>query len=158
MRKGNFSQQVLTKNLYTRFRKEYPEHEISWTDFYQAWVDIADTIREEAVYNPLGVKLGSYTGELKLQYIPYTFKAIDRGGTNEIGEKINHVNILTKGKVARLKWERRWAIKRNKMLHFFAFEPTRKLKDIAKKYTDSNPDKIRVAREVLNGRNVWRKL
>lgn len=158
MRKANFSQQVLTKNLYIRFKEQFPEHEITWSEFYQIWVEIADTIRDQAVNNPLGVKLGSYTGELKLQYIPYNFKASNFAASNEMGEKINHVNLLTKGKVARLKWERRWAIKRNKMLHFFAFEPTRKLKDIAKKYTDANPDKIRVAREVIHGRSVWRKL
>lgn len=158
MRKAKFSQQVVSKDLYKRFKEQFPEHKISWEEFYKCWEDIADTIREESVNNPLGVKLGSYTGELKLQYIPYNFKVEDFAVSEEIGEKVNHVNLLTKGKVARLKWERRWAVKRNKMLQFFAFEPTRKLKIIAKKYTDANPDKIRVARDTTGGYSVWRKL
>lgn len=155
MRKAKFSQQVVSKDLYKRFKEQFPEHTISWTEFYNCWEEIAETIREECVYNPLGVKLGSYTGELKLQYI--TFKAGNYVASEELGEKVNHVNLLTKGKVARLKWERRWAVKRNKILQFFAFEPTRKLKMIAKKYTDANPDKIRVARDTTGGYSVWRK-
>lgn len=158
MRKGQFSQQVVSKDLFKRFKEQFPEHEISWAEFYQCWSDIADVIREESINNPLGVKLGSYTGELKLQYLPYKFKVEGYVDSQQVGEKVNHVNLLTKGKVARIKWERRWAVKRNKMLQFFAFEPTRKLKVIAKKYTDTNPDKIRVARDTFGGYSVWRKL
>jgi len=60
--------------------------------------------------------------------------------------------------VAKIKWERRWAVRFNKMLQFFAFEPTRKMNTMAKKYTDTNPDKIRVARNTLGGFSVWRQI
>lgn len=158
MRKAQFSEQVVTKDLYKRFKQEFPEHNISWTEFYQCWSDIAETIREESITNPLGVKLGSYTGELKLQYLPYKVKVEGYVDSREVGEKVNHVNLLTRGKVAKIKWERRWAVKRNKMLQFFGFEPTRKMKTIAKTYTDANPEKIRVARDTQGGYSVWRKL
>ena len=158
MRKAQFSQQVVSKDLYKRFKKEFPEHDISWLEFSSAWADIAETIREESIYNPLGVKLGSYTGELKLQYIPYKFSVEEYTTSKELGEKINHANLLTKGKVAKIKWERRWAVKRNKMLQFFGFEATRKMANIAKIYTDANPDKIRVNRSIKDGRSIWRKL
>lgn len=158
MKKAKYSQQVVTRGLYDRFIKEHPEYAISWSEFYQCWLDIAETIREEAIQNPLGVRLGSYTGELKLQYIPYRLKVENQKASAELGEKVDHVNLLTRGKVARIKWERRWAVKFNKMLQFFAFEPTRKMKDMAKKYTDANPEKIRVARNTLGGFSVWRQI
>jgi len=44
------------------------------------------------------------------------------------------------------------------MLQFFAFEPTRKMNTMAKKYTDANPEKIRVARNTLGGFSVWRQI
>lgn len=158
MRKAKFSKQVVTQDLYKKFVEQFPEYNISWKEFYDMWAEIADTIRNESIFNPLGVKLGSYTGEIKLQYIPYKFKAEDHNSSSELGEKVNHLNLISRGKVARIKWERRAAVKRNKMLQFFAFEPTRKLKDIAKKYTDANPEKIRVARNTLGGYSVWRQL
>jgi hypothetical protein len=158
MRKAKYSKSVVTDELCRSFLKQFPEYKLSTKEFYRLWMDIAETIREEAIFNPLGVKLGSYTGELKLQYIPYKLKAEDPHSSSEVGEKINHINLLTRGKVAKIKWERRWAVKFNKMLQFFGFEPTRKMNIIAKKYTDQNPEKIRVSRNTLGGFSMWRQI
>src|SRR5688572_10347652 len=117
MKKGQFSKQVVTKELWRAFRKENPEYKnLSWADFFKYWQHIAQTVREESIYNPLGTKLPFYTGEIKLQYLPHNFKAknLDQRVTEEVGEKINHLNILAKGKVGKIKWERRWAVKFNK--------------------------------------------
>lgn len=160
MRKGEFSKQIVTKELWRNFIKKFPEHkDITWREFYNSWSEIAETIREEAITNPLGVKLGSYTGELKLQYLPYKMKnAKDQEISNELKEETNHVNLLTRGKVAKIKWERRWAVKFNKMLQFFAFDSTREMNKLAKKHTDENPDKLRMARSVLGGFSFWRQI
>jgi hypothetical protein len=159
MRKAKYAINLVSKDTFKKFKSSFPEHKnMKWEDFFNSWLEIAETIRNETIENPLGVKLGSYTGELKLQYLPYKVKAVDQAVSNEIGEKIDHLNITTKGKVAIIKWERRWAVKFNRMLQFFAFEPTRKLNTDAKKYIDSHPEKLRVSRAVTGGYNVWKKL
>lgn len=158
MRKGEFSKSVVTKELWKRFRKEFPEYKsITWRDFYDTWGEIAERIRHHAIHNPLGVKLGSYTGELKFQYLPHNFKAVDFETTEKEGEEHIHLNIGLKGKVPKIKWERRWAVKFNKMLQFYAFNETRAINDIAYKYTEENSEKLRVARNTMGGPSVWRQ-
>ena len=158
MRKGEFSKMVVTKELFEKFKKEFPEYnKLLWRQFYQTWLDIAKKVRHEAIYNPLGIKLGSYLGELKLQYIPYKFIAIDNGVSDKEGFKVPFLNIDRKGKVPRIKWERRWAVKFNKILQFYAFDPTRDLNKIASRYiNEDNGDKIRTARVTIGGHSVWR--
>lgn len=159
MRKGAFSQQVLTKELYESFINKMPEYkDMTWHEFRDIWKDISETIRQEVVKNPLGVKLPKYTGEIKLQYLPYKYKAADHFNSQKIGEKINHLNIDEKGKVGKIKWERRWAVKFNKMLQFFAFEPVRELNTMAKNQIDESPENIRMSRGVLGGYHVWRSI
>ena len=159
MRKGQFSKMVINTKLFERFKKEYPEYnKMTWKDFYHHWLDIAERIRKEVIYNPLGCKLGSYLGELKLQYIPYKFTAIDKRTSELEGEKLPYLNIESKGKIPRIKWERRWAVKFNKILQFYAFDETRELSKLATQYIreDNGLDKIRVARVTIGGHSVWR--
>jgi hypothetical protein len=158
MRKAKYSINIVSKEGFKKFKESFPEYKnMKWDEFFQSWLDIADTLKTEIIENPLGVKLGSYTGELKLQYLPYKQKAVDLDLSNKLGEKVDHLNITTKGKIATIKWERRWAVKFNKMLQFFAFQPTRKLHSDAKKYIDNHPEKLRVSRAVTGGVNVWKK-
>ncbi len=157
MKKGKFSKMVITKDLWKRFCQEFPEHKLSWQDFCQHWRDIASKVRHYAIYNPLGVKLGSYTGELKFQYLPHKFKAQDQQASEEIGEQVNHLNIQTRGKVGKIKWERRWAVKFNKMLQFYAFDETRELNKMAKQHATANPEALRISRNTLGGHSVWRQ-
>lgn len=159
MRKGEFSKLVVTPELFEKFKKEFPEYiNLTWKEFYRYWLDITEVIRYEAIYNPLGCKLGSYLGELKLQYIPYKFKAVDNAVSNKEGESLNFLNIETKGKVPRIKWERRAAVRFNKILQFYAFDETRELNRLATKYIrEDNADKIRVARVTISGYSVWRQ-
>ncbi len=154
MRKREFCKRVVSKDLYKKFIAEFPEYkEMTWVDFYQNWVDIAKHIRHEAIWNPLGVKMGSYIGELKLQYLPYKFQAVDPN--SEDGSTF--ININSKGKVATVKWERRWAVKFNKILQFYGFSETRELNKMAFEYTTKHPDKLRIARNTLGGMSVWRQ-
>lgn len=156
MPKAQFSTQLITKDLWKEFIKKFPEYkEMKWDEFYEGWKDIAQTIREEAVYNPLGVKMGSYTGEIKLQYLPYKFKADDPFLSEQMGEKVQNVNLVTGGKVAKIKWERRWAVRFNKMLQFFGFEPTREINHMAAEHTKENPEKIRISRNTLGGKSIF---
>ncbi len=156
MKKGKYSTSIVNKELWKEFKKDFGD--INWEDFVALWEEIAETIRIETTSNPLGVKLGSYMGELKCQYLPYDYDDTDIVASTEIGEKVGHANFNTRGKVAKVKWERRWAVKFNKLLQFYAFEPTREIKLLAKRFIDSNPNNIRVARNTLGGKSVWRNI
>lgn len=152
MRKAKYATQIIDASLWKQLKKQYPEYKgKTIKELNSLWNDIAFSIREEVVENPLGVKLGSYTGELKLQYLPSKFKAENKGISEQIGERVNYTNLLTRGKVVKLKWERRWAVKFNKMLQFFAFSPTRELIHLSKNKVDMDPEKIRVSR--INPKN-----
>lgn len=158
MKKGEFSKMVVTMELYMKFVEQFPEYkDMSWREFYQNWLDIAETTRHEAIHNPLGVRLGSHLGELKLQFLPYKFEANNYAASSQVGEKIPHLNLETRGKVPKIKWERRYAVKFNKILQFYAFDETRELNKLAAKYVPNNLEKIRVARVTLGGPSVWRQ-
>lgn len=159
MRKGKYSKNMISKELWRDFRKAFPEYkEMSDKELSKRWKEIAELIRQEAIFNPLGTKLGSYTGELKYQYLPNKFKAKDSHTSSQEGRDINHTNLVTKGKVGKIKWERRWAVNFNKMLQFYGFEPTREMHELSKQHTDSNPEQIRMARNTLGGHSIWRQL
>ncbi len=154
MRKGEFSKMVVTRELHKKFQKEFPEYkDMPWEEFFSKWLDIADKVRHHAVNNPLGVKMGSYLGEIKVQYIPYQMEIVNNKKSQEAGEQIFEHNFDSKGKPARVKWERRWAAKFNKSLQFYAFDETRELTKAANEYIVNHPAAIRVARVTTGG---WR--
>lgn len=157
MRKAQFSKIVVTKDLFKKFLNEFPEHKgMTWNTFYKSWLEIAEKIRYEAVNNPLGVKMGSYTGELKVQYIPYKMDIPNIPASREAGEIVNNFNFESKGKPARVKWERRAAARFNKILQFYAFDETRELTIAAGKHISENPNSIRVSRVTVGGQvNIW---
>ena len=158
MKKGKFSKMVITMELYLKFIEQFPEYkDMTWREFYDNWLDIAEKVRNEAIYNPLGIKLGSHLGELKLQYLPYKFKAVDPASSEELGEKTAYLNINTRGRPAKVKWERRWAVKFNRILQFYGFDETRELNRLAFKYVQDNPEKLRVARVTIGGYSIWRQ-
>lgn len=128
---------------------------MSWKEFQERWGEIADTIRNEAIVNPLGVKLASYLGELKTQFLPKKYRAVDRKLFMETGEEVNHLNLVTRGKVAKIKWERRWAVNFNKILQLYAFEADRRMNSLAKTYVPENTEKIRTSRITLGGKRTW---
>lgn len=157
MKKGEFSKMVVTKELHKRFIKEFPEYkDMSWKDFYNNWLDIASRIRKEAIHNPLGIKLGSYLGELKFQLLPYKFRTVSHKESEKQGEEMINLNLETKGRSGRVKWERRWAVKFNKVLQFYAFDETRELTKLAAEYITHNWNKLRTARVTLGGYSAWR--
>lgn len=160
MRKAQFSINIVNRDVYLDFIEQHPEFEkITWTEFVELWDDLATTIRSETVENPLGVKLPKFIGELKVQYVPSkNHEAIDDVRSAELGIKVKHLGVNNGGKGGIVKWERRWAVKFNKMLQFFAFQATRKLSKMAGEKFLKDPEKIRMARNTLGGHSIWRQL
>lgn len=157
MKKAQFTKKVIDRHMWNEFKAKYPEYKtLKYAELNKVWDQIAAVLREEVVKNPLGVKLASYTGELKLQYLPHKFESISHAATQQQGEPVKNLNIMTRGKVAKLKWERRWAVKFNRMLQFFAFEGHRAMRNASGEHISENPDSLRVSRNTLGGYSFWR--
>lgn len=145
--KIKFKITIFTPELFERFKKEHEIYkDMTWEEFEKRWDEICETIQEETVKNPLGVKLSGFLGELKYQYLPYKIKTLEK-----------YINLNTRGKIGKIKWERRWAVKFNKILQFYGFTPNRKMTSLAKNYTDESPEKLRVSRITTGGPSVWRQ-
>jgi|LakMenE01Jun11ns_1017448.scaffolds.fasta_scaffold9946141_2 hypothetical protein len=150
--KTEYMYQIFSDDLYNTFIKDYPEYKnISKDEFKRIWINIlAPEIRKESIKNPLGLKLPFYNGELKLQWLPYRMKAPERKHKKETGEDIPIIYLNTQNKIGKVKWERRNAVRYNRWLQFYAFEPHREMEKMAKKRIDESND-IRVSRVTLGG-------
>jgi hypothetical protein len=156
--KKEFSINIICRENFEEFKKEYPEHKnMEYKEFIERWKEFTETLHVEVVTNPLGVKLGSYLGELKYQYLPYKFKPTGYNTFAQTGQESPFTNLNTKGKVGIVKWERRWAVKFNKILQFYGFDPFRRMNMLAKAHTDENPHTIRMSRITTGGKSVWRQ-
>lgn len=151
--KAGFIYNLFTKNtFYKDFITAYPEYENkTWKEISETWEEIAEEFREQIAKNPLGVKMKYYIGELKYQYLPYKFKV--RRIDNKTQETIRELNLHNRGKTGILKWERRWAVRYNKWLQYFAFDACNKLKTKAKEMVNENPEGIRISR-ITTGRRL----
>lgn len=152
--KAEFTTNVITKELWEEFVQK-TSRPISWEEFLKVWECILDVIRQEAIFNPLGVKLPRFIGEIKVQYLPYKFSAYKLDHANP-EEKIKMLNLQQRGKVAKIKWERRQAVRFNKILQFYAFDADRKYNGLAKERIDNDGDSVRVSMNTLRGNKVWR--
>lgn len=149
--KGKYSKTLINKSrMYKTFIKKYPQFkDKSWEDILETWVLITNEIKKQVTQNPLGVKLKFYIGEIKLQYVPYKIKSFKFDTDNNLKRELN---LHSRDKVAVIKWERREAVKYNKWLQYFAYDPARDLQTMASKAIFDNPEKYRTSRVTLGGR------
>ncbi len=125
--KAEFSTSIVTEELYKQWRKDNPDISLSNAEFNKVWESITDKIQSEITTNPQGVKLAFHCGELIMQYLPKKFKAIDPYTSNLIGEKAPFLNITSKGKVGKISWIRKGAVRFNPQIMLYAFDHTRKI-------------------------------
>lgn len=157
-RKEKWSINLVTPEFFNDFIKEFPEYEgISEREMRKDLKDLLEGVKNEWIYNPLGIKLPHYGGELKLQYAPNFKKITDPVASEEVGERVNYINLTTRKKVARLKWERRRAVKFNPCLQYYAFEAGDAISKEAATYIKENPEKLRTSRNTMGGRSAWHK-
>lgn len=152
--KSGFIYNLLAKeNFYDAFKKEHPEYaHKTWKEVVEAWANISEEFREQIAKNPLGVKLKYYIGELKFQYVPYKFKVTR---TNDRQAPFRELNLHNRGKVGVFKWERRAAVRYNKWLQYYGFDPCDLLKKKGKEMIEEHPDAIRTCR-ITTGRKRQR--
>lgn len=148
--KSGFIYHIFTrKNFYKEFKEAYPEYsDKSWNEIRDTWDDISKEFRHQIAKNPLGIKLKYYIGELKFQYLPYKMKTMLKVSEEESQRTIN---LHNRGKTGILKWERRFAVRYNKWLQYFAFDACDLLKKEANNTVLEDPDSIRTSR-ITTGR------
>jgi hypothetical protein len=157
--KKEYTDNIICDDLFKKFLNEFPEYKsYSLKQLKDIWTQITDAYVEHAYQNPLGVKLGAFLGDVKVQYMCYDFKAHDYGTSNKEGIDINYINLSTRGKVAKVKWERRNVVKKNKSLQFYGFKADSRIAKKAKQKILESPDSVRVARNTLGGYSIWRQL
>lgn len=149
--KAGFVYHIFTRrNFYKEFIKAHPEYkDKSWDEIRDTWEEISKEIRNQVAKNPLGLKLKYYIGEIKFQYLPYKLKTIIPISGEE--ENRRTLNLHNRGRTGIVKWERRFAVRYNKWLQYFAFDACNLLRKETKQTVLDNPDSVRVSR-ITTGR------
>ena len=151
-KKTPYTHKIKTQELYDEFQKTHDDFNISLKEFEHIWLDIlVPEIQEQVVMNPLGFKMPFYVGELKLQWLPYNPKKIDFNHKLNTGEEVPLMNFKNGNKSPKLKWERRNAVRYNRWLQFYGFNPARGIDKLARKKLMENPNDMRVSRVTLGG-------
>lgn len=157
VKRAEFTHLVINKHLWRAFINENPDFaEMTYSRFRECWAAITKTIMKEAITNPLGVKLPNYLGEIKFQFLPYKFEAFDRDLSYELEEPIKFINISTIGKVGKVKWERRQAVRFNRILQFYSFSANARFCKLAKERVEEDPHSVRVSMVTMGRRRVWK--
>lgn len=140
--KSEFSTNIVTSKLWKQSKLN-----ISLEQFMQIWKSISTQIVHEVTTNALGVKLPFFTGELKVQYLPYKMNTTDIPISTQIGEVVPQMYMLSKGKVGCVVWERKASRKFNRALDWYAFEESQEnFRDVVKRALLKNPEMFRVSR------------
>lgn len=150
--KREFSICLINKELWKKAIKDNADYRyMSYEEFLNIWMLISKKFKDTVVDNALGIKAPFFIGEWKIQYLPYKFENCDYNTSEQIGEKVKHLNLHSKGKSGKLVWERKIARRFNKMLNLFAFEPLQQgFRDEVNKALIANPNKYRISRPRVN--------
>lgn len=140
--KKEFSFNVINPQMYERWIDLNPNQEISYKRFLEIWKIIADKIKQEAVENPMGIKLSHMCGEIRIQYLPKSIKAQNYFKKEE-GERPNYLNINSKGKVAKVMWIRKNAVKFNPFIVYFGYEQHKNISKQATEFINNTPELYR---------------
>ena len=136
--KAEFSTGIVNEKLYIDWLKNNPDYKLSYKQFLEIWDGIANNIRNEIATNPMGIKLPFSTGEVRVQFLPKVIKGEDHVVSDNEQEKLPFLNIITKGKVAKISWIRKNAVKFNPQIILFAFQQSRLIgKELAKVLWDT---------------------
>ena len=151
--KGEFSKQLVTNELCKK-ASSISSIKMEWKEFLFIWKLICNEIIKEVCSNPLGVKLAFFTGEFKVQYLPYKMDTVDIPISTQIGEVVPQLYMHSKGKVGTLVWERKAARKFNRLLDLYGFEAHQEnFRDLVSAALRKNPEMFRVSKPRLINRN-----
>lgn len=152
--KSRFSTNIFCKALYEEWIGENPHYShISFEEYSRIWKQVTEQVQDVVVNNPQGIKFPFHCGEMIVQYLPKIIKATDIAAAIEIGDKVNHLNIATKGKVAKISWIRKLAARFNPQIVLFGFEQTRILGQKVNAKLMDTPELFRNSKMKVNDNN-----
>lgn len=146
-RPTKYTKKVITKDLYSKWIKEYPEYSIySYKDFYNFWILLSKEYIDTIVTNTHGVRLSFYMGDLSLKYV--TSSNLNRNYKKSIEAKTptGHLNFITSGKNGKIVWSVDYARKFNSELPLIAFKSCRNFTIKAASAFKNTPELYRITK------------
>lgn len=162
MGKAKYTTHLITRELYNKWIEKTGRKE-SFERFVKIWEMIAETLQDEVISNTDGVRLGFYTGDIRLNYTKKYDPIINEKASDEVGKDVKHTNWNTNGKLGKVIWSIDYARKRNKRIKLYAFEPDRVLsrqkaanafKNTPEIYKDNNLSKFQI-KVIKDKNNPW---
>lgn len=152
--KSKFSKSIFNKELYNKWIVVNPIYiDVSFEEYKRIWKHITDEIQNIIITNPQGIKLPYQCGDLVVQYLPNVVKTTDAVNTSEMGEEVHHLNIVTKGKAAKISWIRKLAARFNPYIVMYGFEQTRVLGKKLYSKLNETPELFRNSKMKVYGNN-----
>jgi len=146
-RPTKYTKKVITKELYNKWKKTYPEYShYSFLEFKKFWKMLANEYKEEVVSNSHGVRLSFYMGDMSLKYVVSTETNKNYKSSNEVGEPVGHLNLITSGKNGKIVWSIDYARKFNNQLPIVAFQSCRDFTHKAAEAFRENPELFRITK------------
>lgn len=139
MSKAEFTYDVLTKELYEKWKKENPKFKhFSFSQFEKEWLNIAQLIWKECSENTDGVRLPFFTGEIAVKYVTSYKQPIDNN--DNVPNEIAHLNWNSNGRLAKIVWTIQYSRKFNKYCRLFCFQAYREFQQRVSKALNETPE------------------
>lgn len=146
-RPTKYTKKVISEELYNKWIQKYPEYsKYSFRQFCNFWKMIADQYKEIIATNTHGIRLPFYMGDMSLKYVTSTEVNRNWKNSNQIGEKVGHLNLITSGKNGKIIWSVDYARKFNSELPLMGFQSCRDLTNRAAISFRENPELFRISR------------
>lgn len=142
-RKTEFKNEAISVAKYEKWQAENPNFKITYREFLNIWNNIASKIRYEIVHNPQGFRLPFYGGDIFIQYLPRKFKSFNINDSVSVGDNVPNLNIVSKGKTAKIIWFRKDAARYNPYIVLYGYGEAREIGMASKEAITANPELYR---------------
>ena len=144
-RKEEFTHQVVNEDLYKRWKKE-TGNKMTFREFRDIWDKIADTIQEQVVNNPHGVRLPFYNGDLVSNYVTMLKRHMNKWASENAGYEIPELDWHSNRRPGKIIWSINHARKQHRWLILFAFAPCAKFRRKVSDGFKTHPEIYKLAR------------
>lgn len=140
-----FIVEVVSKDLHKKWQKQTGS-ELEYKTFCIIWKEIANTIQDQVVNNPSGVRLPFFNGDITTNYYQYINRHHNSKASQELGYQVPELDWHSDGRQGKVIWSINHARKQHRWLILFAFQPSRALKIAASRGMKTQPEIYRYAR------------
>lgn len=157
--KAEFTYHVVSKKLYSEWKKENPKYEhYTYKEFKGIWDKITQEIHNQVVTNEDGVRLPFYNGDLKLKLVITNLVMRDQHNSLELQKEVKHLNWNTNKKPAKICWTIKFAQMRNKWIKLYGSAIDRKFSKKAYYALQDHPEIFSTARVTAANAVIFDKI